>query len=265
MTSWEEHLPLIEFAYNRVIHSSTGMTPFECAYGINPLTSLDSTPFPSDLVMSLDGSKRAEAMKKLHEKVEMVEDGNDSNLRTNFLQDEEDDTGIPSLRPFTRSQARELQRLQALFTFLTIILELGDWVWVHLRKDRFPSLRNSKLMPRGDGPFQVLERINDNAYKIDLPPEYQVHNTFNVRDLSQVETVEDGNDPNLRTNSLQDGEDDTGIPSLRPFTRSQARELQRLQSLFTFLTMCEALVSPSKGLYLIKCEETHQDIPNPPT
>ena len=30
MTSWKEHLPLIEFAYNRVIHSSMGMTPFEC-------------------------------------------------------------------------------------------------------------------------------------------------------------------------------------------------------------------------------------------
>ncbi|PHT57353.1 hypothetical protein CQW23_05839 [Capsicum baccatum] len=78
-------------------------------------------------------------------------------------------------------------------------------------------------MTRGDGPFQVLERINDNAYKIDLPPEYQVHNTFNVCDLSRVGTVEDDNDPNLRKNSLQDGEDDTGIPSSRPFTRSQAR------------------------------------------
>ncbi|KAF3645981.1 putative TMV resistance protein N-like isoform X1 [Capsicum annuum] len=81
--------------------------------------------------------------------------------------------------------------------------------------DRFPSQRNAKLMPRGDGPFQVLERINDNAYKIDLPPEYQVHNTFNVCDLSRVETLEDGNDPNLRTNFLQDREDDTGIPSSR--------------------------------------------------
>ncbi|OMO98103.1 reverse transcriptase [Corchorus capsularis] len=34
----------------------------------------------------------------------------------------------------------------------------GDWVCLHLRKERFPEKRKSKLLPRGDGPFQVLER-----------------------------------------------------------------------------------------------------------
>ncbi|XP_042444041.1 uncharacterized protein LOC122029161 [Zingiber officinale] len=37
------------------------------------------------------------------------------------------------------------------------------------RKERFPKRRQSKLNPRGDGPFQVLEKINDNAYKLELP------------------------------------------------------------------------------------------------
>ena len=59
-------------------------------------------------------------------------------------------------------------------------------VWVHLRKDRFPLLRRSKLMPRGAGPFKVLAKINDNAYKIDLPiAEFGgVAYSFNVADLS---------------------------------------------------------------------------------
>ncbi|WMV37194.1 hypothetical protein MTR67_030579 [Solanum verrucosum] len=35
---WEEHVPLVEFAYNRVIHSTIGMAPFEVVYGFNPLT-----------------------------------------------------------------------------------------------------------------------------------------------------------------------------------------------------------------------------------
>ena len=53
-----------------------------------------------------------------------------------------------------------------------------------MRKKRFPEQRRSKLLPRGDGPFQVLERINDNAYKLDLPGEYNGSATFNVSDLS---------------------------------------------------------------------------------
>jgi len=39
-------------------------------------------------------------------------------------------------------------------------------------------------MTRADGPFEVLERINDNAYKVDLPGFHGVLATFNVVDLS---------------------------------------------------------------------------------
>ncbi|KAI5658091.1 hypothetical protein M9H77_26884 [Catharanthus roseus] len=38
--------------------------------------------------------------------------------------------------------------------------------------ERFPQQRKSKLDDRGDGPFQILEKINDNAYKVDLPGHY---------------------------------------------------------------------------------------------
>ena len=46
-----------------------------------------------------------------------------------------------------------------------LVLNEGDWVWLHLRKYRFLTKRKSKLSPRRDGPFQVLERINNNAYR----------------------------------------------------------------------------------------------------
>ena len=48
-----------------------------------------------------------------------------------------------------------------------LVLNERDCVWLHLRKDRFPTMRKSKLSPRGDGPFQVLERINNNLYRLD--------------------------------------------------------------------------------------------------
>jgi hypothetical protein len=43
-------------------------------------------------------------------------------------------------------------------------------VWLHLRKDGFSDLRKSKLMPRADGPFNIIEKINNNAYKLELSP-----------------------------------------------------------------------------------------------
>jgi hypothetical protein len=45
-------------------------------------------------------------------------------------------------------------------------LEPGDLVWLHLRKERFLELRKYKLMSRAAGPFKVLAKINDNAYKL---------------------------------------------------------------------------------------------------
>jgi hypothetical protein len=67
----------------------------------------------------------------------------------------------------------------------------GDLVWLHLRKERFPDLRKSKLMPRADGPFKVLEMINENAYKLDLPADFGVSPTFNIADLKPYLGEED--------------------------------------------------------------------------
>jgi hypothetical protein len=38
-------------------------------------------------------------------------------------------------------------------------------------------------MSRADGPFKILEKINDNAYKLELPPEFGVSSTFKILDL----------------------------------------------------------------------------------
>ena len=82
-------------------------------------------------------------------------------------------------------------------------------------------------MPRADGPFKVLEKVNDNAYKLDLPGEYQVSATFNVRDLTPY--LDDTEDLDLRTNPIQPGENDVIherlVPSLGPITRARAKEI----------------------------------------
>ncbi|XP_035539640.1 uncharacterized protein LOC118344014 [Juglans regia] len=116
-----------------------------------------------------------------------------------------------------------------------------NWVWVHMRKERFPAHRRTKLHPRGDGPFQILEKINDNAYKVDLPGEYKVSATFNVSDLSPFDVGEDS-----RSNPFEERGNDRnqGGPTLKdllqvpdgPITRSRAKKIKEaMQGLVHFL------------------------------
>ena len=117
-------------------------------------------PLPVNEITSLDGQKKAEMVKKLHESVRQPIEKKNEQYATKANKG----------------------RQQVLF-------EPGDWVWVHMRKERFPALWQSKLHPRGDGPFQVLERINDNAYKLDLPGEYNISATFKIGRASCRERV----------------------------------------------------------------------------
>ena len=61
--------------------------------------------------------------------------------------------------------------------------EVGELVWVHLRKDTFPPGKFGKLKPRVDGPFKIIEKIGENAYKLQLPDEYEISPMFNVKVL----------------------------------------------------------------------------------
>ena len=97
-------------------------------------------------------------------------------------------------------------------------------------------------MPRGDGPFQVLERLNDNAYMIDLPEEYNVSSSFNVGDLMPYDSrtnpfQEGGDDASTPTPHLEDPTMDTTSPSCGPITRSKAKQLEEeMQALVNFIS-----------------------------
>jgi len=65
-----------------------------------------------------------------------------------------------------------------------------------------------------DNPYQVLEKINNNAYKIDFPGEFSVHSTFNVADLNLFDVGDDFS--NSRTNHFEKCKDDKdlGVPNV---------------------------------------------------
>ncbi|XP_071901035.1 uncharacterized protein [Coffea arabica] len=210
---WEDCLPHVEFAYNRTVHSATHYSPFEIVYGFNPLTPFDLTPLPVHERVNLNGKHKATYVRELHTKV------------------------------LANIEKRTLQYIQSANKgHCKMVFEPGDWVWIHMRKERFPIKRRSKLLPRGDGPFQVLERINDNAYKLELPGEYGVHANFNVSDLSPFHADDEFD---LGTNRLQEkGTNEKGLKVARtssaqvmqipsgPITRACARRLQEsLQAL----------------------------------
>ncbi|GFY91156.1 hypothetical protein Acr_07g0013520 [Actinidia rufa] len=75
--------------------------------------------------------------------------------------------------------------------------QVGDYVMVRIRPERYPSGTARKLCARSAGPFKVLKRIGPNAYVIDLPPESGISSTFNIEDLiafkdEQIISTRDG-------------------------------------------------------------------------
>ena len=103
-------------------------------------------------------------------------------------------------------------------------------------------------MPRADGPFKILEKINNNAYKLELPPNFGISPTFNISDLKPY--LEEDDELELRTTSLQEEEDDEDItPSdthtppvatQGPMTRARARQLHHQVSSFLRAFMCDS-------------------------
>jgi hypothetical protein len=67
-------------------------------------------------------------------------------------------------------------------------------------------------MSRVASPFKILGKINDNAYKLELPPEFGVSPSFNISDLRPYLAEED--EVPLRMTSMQEGEDDGDINTL---------------------------------------------------
>jgi hypothetical protein len=137
-------------------------------------------PLPSSKKLNFDAKQHAELMLKMHETTKENIERMNANYKISG------DKGRKQLD-----------------------FEPGDLVWLHLRKERFPDLRKSKLMPRADGPFKVLKKINENAYKLDLHADFEVSPTFNIADLKPYLGEED--ELESRTTQMQEGEDDVDI------------------------------------------------------
>jgi len=174
---WDLLLPHAEFAYNKTPSRASSLSPFKVVYRIDPLGPLDLIPLSFYQKPHPDTAARVEQIKKVHQLVR---------------------SKIEKSNKAYQAQANKNKK--------KVVFQPGHLVWIHLKNERFPSKRKNKLMPRANGPFEVFERINDNAYKVDLPGDYRLSVTFNVADLQAYH--EDDYLADLRIKSSQQGEDD---------------------------------------------------------
>jgi hypothetical protein len=56
---------------------------------------------------------------------------------------------------------------------------IGDWVLLSAKNLRFKE-GTPKLLPRWVGPFQVSKRVGTQAYELNLPSRWKVHDVFHV-------------------------------------------------------------------------------------
>jgi len=144
-------------------------------------------------------------------------DGKLENLRTNSFLEGENDVYLHSPKQVAK-RPKTSKQVQAHKHKKSLVFQPGDLVWVNVRKERFSFKRSKKLMPREDGPFEILARANDHSYKVHLSGRFGVSATFNVADLSPY--LEDDHMLNLRANSSQQGEGDGDGP-MEPYHEPQ--------------------------------------------
>ncbi|QRW22209.1 integrase core domain protein [Rhizoctonia solani] len=146
---WTKWLPMAEFAYNNAVHSSTGKTPFKALYGWEP------TLTPSNIPMDVpEADDLAQTMEAQWKEVE-------SALR------------------------QSKQRMTAREDGSPIEFKIGEEAWLDAKNVNLKTL-SPKLTEQRLGPFKVIEKISDRAYRLELPPTMQIHDVFYVGLLSKV-------------------------------------------------------------------------------
>ena len=157
--SWETHLPLVEFAYNNSYHTSIGMAPFEALYG---------RPYRSPLCWAEVGDKKflgPEMIRETSEKIKVIW--------------EKMKTAQTRYKSYADKHRRGLEFKVKDHVFLKVS---PVWDIVHLGQKR------GKLSPCFIGPFEILERIEQVAYRLALPPKMpRVHNVFHVSMLRRCD------------------------------------------------------------------------------
>ncbi|MCO5586494.1 hypothetical protein L7F22_040434 [Adiantum nelumboides] len=155
-SQWEMYLPLVEYAFNNILHTSTGKAPFEV----------------------IEGRSKSPLLLKVHGKI-FAADEYSRDLKESFQKIKE---AISISQQKQKAAANKHRRALA--------FKENDWVLLKFPKARLrhTSGKNptghqkyyAKLAKRYYGPFQILKPINKMAYQLKLPNYWLIHNAFHV-------------------------------------------------------------------------------------
>ena len=158
--SWEEHLPLVEFAYNNSYQASIQMAPYKALYG---------RPCRSPLCWTEVGESSITGPDRTRDTSEKV-----SLIQQRLL------------------MAQSLQKSYADVRRRPLEFEVGDYVFLKVMPKRGVVRfgKRGKLSPRFIGHFKILERIGTVAYRLALPPSMSgVHEVFHVSMLRKIQLM----------------------------------------------------------------------------
>jgi hypothetical protein len=162
-----ELLDSAQFCYNLQKSSAIKASPFELLLGAQPQT-------PAEITVQISGGKSRAAYRFAMERHELFEQAQDS---------------LRKARKRMLKYANQKRRLLEFIVGDKVLLKLTPQIW----KKIVGTTKHRGFVPRYDGPFEIIEKVGDVAYRLKLPEQLKIHPTFHISYLWPF--YEDNEDP----------------------------------------------------------------------